>query len=367
MAVKEGRPPYYTLIYEPPDNKDDEQANGAKLIAFCRSILDRFDGHSEPLLAINTQLEKCMIGFFGDMLAAQFDGCLKRLQEYAMLSAVDKDAIKSLAQRIDTKVRERIRDRDPYSETIGAALTEEEVLKYLNLTHKDMKDYNWGNIMSLKAMIAHMYLNANRAVREIRLQLKNVVDEELERTAKSDLVGLSKERLLVHGFSVQAGGPGAQDKIRGKTARWELDGFMRHYRLELCVASKVADYMLLRFKELPLDPALESAETLLAFLDESFFLLHAEDKPPKAYSDHTMSNMLKGTGKSVGLEQKAGVEHVHGKLLHRIKHGAIRAHIDSLGNEDAARRFAHGGKVHEASYSNRTWCPKIMMAKLRRS
>ncbi|CAL8469026.1 g8567 [Coccomyxa elongata] len=225
VAEKEGRPPNYSLVYEPPaaGSGQEEQANGAKLLVFYRSILKRFDGHDEPLLAVNTELEKCMIGFFGDMLAAQFDGCPKRLQDYALLSAADKDAIKALARRIDTKVRERIRDRDPYSETLGAALTEQEVLRYLNLTRKEMKGYNWCNVMSLKAIIAHMFLNANRAVREIRLKLKNVVDEELETTAKSDLLGVSTEHLLVHGFTVQAGGPGAQDKIRGKTAsRWVL-------------------------------------------------------------------------------------------------------------------------------------------------
>ncbi|CAL8469023.1 g8564 [Coccomyxa elongata] len=64
---------------------------------------------------------------------------------------------------------------------------------------------------------------------------------------------------------------------------------------------------------------LERADTLLAFLEEKFFLRHRHDKPPKAYSDHTLSNMLKEKSDSVGLEQKAGVEHVHGKLLHRIK------------------------------------------------
>lgn len=43
----------------------------------------------------------------------------------------------------------------------------------------------------------------------------------------------------------------------------------------------------------------------------------------------------------------------------------MRSHIDSLGNKDAARRFAkHDGKMHDASYSNRTWCPKLMLAKV---
>ena len=113
---------------------------------------------------------------------------------------------------------ERRGPRDAYSETLGAALTEEDMLKYYNLTTKEAEGYNWGNIMSLKAIFAHMFLYANRGVREIRLRLKNIVNEELDRT-KSDLSGVCAERLLVHGFTVQAGGPGAQDKQREKTGK----------------------------------------------------------------------------------------------------------------------------------------------------
>ncbi|CAL8462837.1 g2371 [Coccomyxa elongata] len=183
-----------------------------------------------------------------------------------------------------------------------------------------------------------MFLNANRGVREIRLLLKNVVDEELERSAKSTLRGVGTERLLVHGFALQTGEPEGQDKQSGKTARWELDGFMRHAMLDLCAASKVADYMLVRFKDLPLQPALASAEALLAFLDLKVFMRHTKNKPPHAYHDNTIK---------------------------MIKHGAVRSHIDSLGSEEEARRYAkHSGKVHEASYSNRTWVPKLAMAKV---
>ncbi|CAL8464496.1 g4031 [Coccomyxa elongata] len=127
--------------------------------------------------------------------------------------------------------------------------------------------------MSPKAVFAHMFLNAIRGVRMIGLRLRNVMDEELDRTAKakSHLNGICAERLFVHGFTVQAGGLGAEEKQRGKTARWELDGYMRHAILELCAAGKVADYMLLRFRDLPLQPALVSAEALLAFPDQEVF------------------------------------------------------------------------------------------------
>ena len=198
-----------------------------------------------------------------------------------------------------------------------------------------------------------------------------MVDEELDSSAKSTLKGISTDRLVVHGFTVQTGGPEGQDKQRGKTARWELDGFMRHAQLELCAASKVADYMLVRFKDLPLQPALASAEKLLALLDQPFFMRHTKTKkPPEPYNDNTINNVLRGAGSREGLDcpglqQRAGVEHVDGKLVHRIKHGAVRRHIDCLGSEEEARRYAkHSGKVHEASYSNRTWVPKLAMAKV---
>ncbi|BDA41777.1 hypothetical protein COCOBI_02-5710 [Coccomyxa sp. Obi] len=289
-----------------------------------------------------------------------------------MLSAADRDAIKAVAKRIDKEVRERIRDRDAYSGTLGAALTEQDMLKYYNVTVRQTNGYNWSDILSPKAVFAHMFLNANRGVREIRLKLKNALDEEPDRPAKSTLRGVSTERLLVHGLSLQTGGPEGPDKLRGKTARWELDGFMRQAILEFCAASKVADYMLVRFKDLPLQPALGSAEALQAFLDKPFFMRHTKKKPPQAYNENTINNVLRGAGSRKGmncpgLEHRAGVQHADGKLMHRIKHGAVRSHIDSLGSEEEARRYAkHSGKVHEASYSNRTWVPKLAMAKVAR-
>ena len=309
LAEAECRPLNYTLVLEPPapHSGKEEQPNGAKLLAFYRHILELFDADDEPVQGINTQVEKGMLGFFEDLLAAQFADCPKRLQEYSMLSAADKDAIKAVAKRIDTKVRERIRGRDAYSETLGAALTEQDMLKYYNLTAKQTKGHNWANVLSLKALFAHMFLNANRSVREIRLLLSNVVDEELDRAAKVALSGASTSRLLVHGFALQAGGPGAQDKLRGTTARWELDGFLRHAILELCAASKMADYMLLRFRDLPLQFAIVSAEALLDFLDKPFFMRHRHGMPPKPYSKDTIKNVLMGSGQGDGLECRAGL------------------------------------------------------------
>ena len=99
-------------------------------------------------------------GFFEDLLAAQFADCPKDLQGYATLDAADRTAIKAVAKRIDTKVRERGPRKDAFSETLGAAMTEQDMLKYYNMTVKQMKGYNWANIMSLKAIFAHMFLNA---------------------------------------------------------------------------------------------------------------------------------------------------------------------------------------------------------------
>ncbi len=44
-----------------------------------------------------------------------------------------------------------------------------------------------------------------------------------------------------------------------------------------------------------------------------------------------------------GLEHRLGVEHVDVKLMHRIKHGAVRSHVDSLGSEEEACRCASQG------------------------
>jgi len=77
-----------------------------------------------------------------------------------------------------------MRDGDAYSEILGAALTEQGMLKYYNMTVRQTKGYNWSDMLSLKAVFAHMFLNANRGVREISLKLKNFVDKELDRPAK---------------------------------------------------------------------------------------------------------------------------------------------------------------------------------------
>ncbi|CAL8472230.1 g11772 [Coccomyxa elongata] len=337
QAEAQGREPNYSLVHTPPaaGTGQQEQANGAKLLEFFRHILHLFDGDAAPLYGINSQAEKAMLGFFEDLLAAQFADCPKELQSYAVLNAADRDSLKAALKQIGTRVRERVKCRDAFCETLGAALTEQEMLK---------------------------------GTREIRLLLRNVVDEELDRSAKSTLRGVSTERLLVHGFTVQTGGPEGQDKQRGKTARWELDGFMRHANLDLCAASKVADYMLVRFRDLPLQPALTSAEALLEFLGKEFFMRHSKKNGPQRYGEDTIDNVLRGGRKGSnckGLEHRAGVQHVDGKLMHRIKHGAVRSHVDSLGSNEEAKRYAkHGGKVHEASYSNRTWVPKLAMAKV---
>lgn len=73
-----------------------------------------------------------------------------------------------------------------------------------------------------------------------------------------------------------------------------MDGFLRHAILKLCVASKAADYMLIRFRDLPLQPALVSKEALLQFLDKAFFMRHLKKKPPEAYNPTTIKNVLKG-------------------------------------------------------------------------
>ena len=52
---------------------------------------------------------------------------------------------------------------------------------------------------------------------------------------------------------------------------------MPHATLELCAASKVAAFMLMRFKDLPLQPALASTEALLAFLDQESFMQHTKN------------------------------------------------------------------------------------------
>lgn len=128
LAAAKGRPPNYTLIHEPlaADSSEEEQANGAKLLAFYRWLL------SWPLLGINTQVEKCSVGFFGHLLAAQFADCPKRLQEYKMFSPQEKDDLQAVAKRIATKVNERTKSRDPFNETIGAALTTRDMVKYYN-------------------------------------------------------------------------------------------------------------------------------------------------------------------------------------------------------------------------------------------
>lgn len=81
-----------------------------------------------------------------------------------------------------------------------------------------------------------------------------------------------------------------------------------------------------------------------------------------------VKNVLRDGKKSENcpdLEQKASFEHVENKLMHRSMHGAVRCHVDALGDKDAAHRYAkHSGKVLEASYSNRTWCANIAMAKV---
>lgn len=369
QAAQEDRQPNYSLIYEPPaaDSGKEELANNAKLLAFYRWLLDSFDSVDGPLVGINIQIDRCSVGFFGHLLAAQFADCPKRLQEYKMLSVQDRDDLQCLARRITAKLSERKRDRDAFDETIGAALTSQDILRYLNMTWQHTGRRTKGSMLSVKAIIAHMFANANRGVREVRLRLSNLVGEELDVTAKTELSGACTEgRMLVHGFTVQAGGAGAQDKVRGKTARWELDGFLRHANLELCAASKIADYLLLRFKDLPLEAALGSPEDLVAFMDERFFMRHFKKKKrPDPYTEETLKNVLAGTKKSPGLEKRVGLRHIPGKMMHRIKHGAIKTHIDTLGNTDAARRLAkHAGKVHEVSYSNRTWCPKLDMAKV---
>jgi len=76
----------------------------ANLLAFYRSASELFDADDEPVQGINTQVDTCMLGFFQDLLAAQFANCPKDLQEYAMLHAANKDVIKLVAARIDKEV-----------------------------------------------------------------------------------------------------------------------------------------------------------------------------------------------------------------------------------------------------------------------
>ena len=180
---------------------------------------------------VNTQTKKTMLGFFEDLLVAQFAVCPRELQGYATLDAADKDAIKAVAKRIDAKVRERIKPRDAYFESLGAALTEKDMLKYYNITVNQTKGYNWADIMSLKAVFAHMFLNANIGTREIRLLLNNVVDEELYSSPKSTLGGVRTERLLVHGFAQQTDGPDGQDKHgeRRQGGSWTASCPMPHW------------------------------------------------------------------------------------------------------------------------------------------
>ncbi|CAL8464800.1 g4335 [Coccomyxa elongata] len=109
---------------------------------------------------------------------------------------------------------------------------------------------------------------------------------------------------------------------------------MRHAILDLCAAGKVADYMLVRFRDLPLQPALASAVALLAFLDQVFFMRHTKNKPPEPCGRATISSVMRGAGVMSTL-------------------WAARR-----------RRAAVLRKVHEASYSNRTWVPKLAMAKV---
>ncbi|CAL8463158.1 g2692 [Coccomyxa elongata] len=66
-----------------------------------------------------------------------------------------------------------------------------------------------------------------------------------------------------------------------------------------------------------------------------------------------------------GLETRAGIEHVPGKLVHKFKHGGVRNQIDLLGSADEQRRYAkHGCRVHKAKYANRMFYMKLSMAKV---
>ena len=367
VAAAERRPPDYSLINPPPEagSGQVEQAKAAKLLAFYQSRLDWFDQNDGQQKSISTQVKKTMLGFFEDLLAAQFHLAPLHEQQYALFSAADKVALKALARRIDLKVRTRIRPRNAYDKTLGAALTEKEVLCYLNMTLSQQKKLNRANIMFLKAVIAHMHHSANRGTLQISLKLRDVIDEELDRPAKMTISGVSTVKLLAHGFTNQNGGPGAQDKIKGKVANWKIDGFLRHEILELCVASKVADFILVRSRDLPLQPALDSQEELLEFFDTPFYLRHRNKDKPHAYKDETIKNVLLGGANSEGLEAKVGMPHIHGKLMHRVKHGAIRVHSDALGNTKEARQLAgHSKLMHEVSYINRSWPPKLVMAKI---
>ncbi len=119
------------------------------------------------------------------------------------------------------------------------------------------------------------------------------MDEELERPSKQRLQEVSTQRMLMHGFTCQiGGGPGAQDKARENTANWTVDGFLQHAILQLCTASKVAEYTLIRVKDLSMQPALDNTEALLQFLDQEFFMRHFKSHPPEPYNESTIKNVL---------------------------------------------------------------------------
>ena len=167
LAEAEGRPPNYSLIYDPPakGSGQEEQTNGAKLLAFYQWLLDWYEEHSGAQKGVNTQLDKCSLAFFRHLLAAQFDvdGRSKRLQGYSILTTPDQAAIQALGRSHRKKVRERGPKRDPYSETLGASLREDEALKLFNATKKVVSDlYKWEDIICIKAILCHMYQNANR-------------------------------------------------------------------------------------------------------------------------------------------------------------------------------------------------------------
>lgn len=94
-AATEGRPPNYSLIYDPPAEGSGqvERSNGAKILAFHQSLLDWYEDHSGKQRGVNSQVHKGMTAFFRDLLIAQFheegEGRSKRMQEYSVLSAPD--------------------------------------------------------------------------------------------------------------------------------------------------------------------------------------------------------------------------------------------------------------------------------------
>lgn len=139
----------------------------------------------------------------------------------------------------------------------------------------------------LQSKIVHQCSqNANRAKRERSLHLSGLSDEVLDRTAKT-LCGSSSDRLLVHGVALQTGGDYSHDKSVSKEAR-PLDGMLRHSCLELCAVSRIADYLLYRFQDLPLQLALTSQDELLKFLSDRFFLRHFTKHNPAVYDKWTL-------------------------------------------------------------------------------